>query len=96
MEPLEPITTLYWSAKTHHQCATISTTNPPQTHSIFTHKQNKYPLDPSRHADPRERPITILHTDQCPRHARPPPDHHTHDHHDPPSKLSSKPTAKTD
>ena len=71
----EPITTPRRSAKTHHRCAIISTTNPPQTHSIFTHKQNKYPLDPRRHADPRERPITILNVNQRPRQATTRPPH---------------------
>ena len=31
------------SKESHHWFAMISTTNPPQTHSIFTHKHNKYP-----------------------------------------------------
>ena len=91
-KPSEPITTPCRSAKTHHRCATISTTNPLNLHSQT--KQIPTQSSTPRHANPYKRPITILHADQCPRLATPPPDHHSLDHHDPPPKFSSKPTTK--
>ena len=76
----------------NHRCATISTTNPLNLHSQT--KQIPTQSSTPRHANPYKRPITILHADQCPRLATPPPDHHSLDHHDPPPKFSSKPTTK--
>ena len=58
------------SAKTYHRFATISTTNPPQTHLIFTHKQNKYPpmQDP-----PPPQDLTPQYSPPQPWRDQPPP-----------------------
>ena len=58
------------SAKTYHQFATISTTNPPQTHLILTHKQNKYPpmQDP-----PPPQDLTLQYSPPQPQRDQPPP-----------------------
>ena len=67
-KPSEPITTPCRSAKT-----TDVPRSPPQTHSIFTHKQNKYPLNPLRHATPipirdPSRSSTLINAHASPRH----------------------------